>query len=220
MKIDDKEARFFKIEARDDEVPVAGKPDNDYVEVAGKAVTFNEDTVIFSGPDSGFEWRERILPEAFAETDMSDVVFDLNHDTSHLFSRSRKHTLDITVKPDGVYFNARMWKDDAMAMETYKKIKHGDYDHCSFLFTLGKNGRDRTWSDDGKTLNDVVRNVDKLYDVSVVTFPAYSDTSINARFADCLDKHRQELDSFKIEAKRNVIKRLCENVLNQGGKTK
>lgn len=210
MKTDGKEIRFFTIHARD---IVSGNADGkqteneskDYVEVEGKAVSFNDETVLYKDPDTGFELRETILPEAFSKTDMSDVVFDLNHDTNYPFSRTRKGNLSLSVKPDGVYFNARMWKDDERAMECYKKIKHGDYDQCSFMFTCGKDGREEIWDDNDTKVKAVIRNVDKLYDVSVVTFPAYSNTEVSARFAQELDSYREKADAEKLERMRKEI---------------
>lgn len=216
MKTEGKFERYFGIHARD-AMSAEEEAKSEYEVIEGKAVEFNSQTVILSDPDSGFSLRETILPEAFKSTDMGDVILDLNHDTDYPYARSRKKTLDLIVKPDGLYFSAKLWKQDARAMELYKKIKHGDYDQCSFMFTYGKDGYERTRSADGLTVSDTVTNIGKLYDVSVVTFPAYQNTSVDARSAESLDRLKAELDSEMVNAKRRSIMGLCEKALNQGG---
>lgn len=153
---------------------------NNELVVEGKACTFNEETVLYSSND--YEAREVIDPVAFANTDMTDVIFNFNH-SGRVYARTRNNTLALEVREDGLYMRAVLRGDDQGHKELYDDIKTGTIDKMSFAFTVN----DSKWTfeeKDGKEIDTrTILGINKLYDVSAVDIPAYDTTSISARSA-------------------------------------
>ena len=146
--------------------------------ISGYAARFGVQT------DIGGMFREEIKPGAFARAlrDKQDVNFLVNPDPSMSPARVGNGTLSLREDTDrGLYFRADVGKtthgDDALAM-----IKRYDLSECSFGFGVPDGGE--TWSviTDGEGRKRNLRTITDcdLYDVSSVTFPAYSGTSVSA----------------------------------------
>lgn len=159
--------RRFDFQAR--AVQVEGQPDELWVE--GYAARFNISTVLFEF--DGIEYREKIDPHAFDEANMSDVIFNFNHQ-GRVMARTRNKTLQLSVDDQGLLVRARLDGTEE-GRSLYNDISGGYIDRMSFRFTIGKESFDRDnreWT---------VLRVKRLYDVSAVDIPAYDDTSISAR---------------------------------------
>lgn len=159
--------RRFDFQAR--AVQVEGQPDELWVE--GYAARFNSSTVLFEF--DGIEYREKIDPHAFDEANMSDVIFNFNHQ-GRVMARTRNKTLQLSVDDQGLLVRARLDGTEE-GRSLYNDISGGYIDRMSFRFTIGKESFDRDnreWT---------VLRVKRLYDVSAVDIPAYDDTSISAR---------------------------------------
>jgi HK97 family phage prohead protease len=146
--------------------------------IAGYAARFNTQT------DIGGMFREEIKPGAFARAirEKQDAKFLINHDPSLILARVGNGTLTLREDPErGLYFRADVSKtthgDDALAM-----IRRADLAECSFGFGIPDGGE--TWSviTDGEGRKRNLRTITDcdLYDVSSVTYPAYSGTSVSA----------------------------------------
>lgn len=117
---------------------------------------------------------------------MSDVVLNINHsnDVPNVLGRSRggDGTLKLSVSELGVYCECPL-PETANAEAVAELVRRGDIGGMSFAFDDGGNVIYKRESDkDGKEV--WIREVTKivgLYDVSVVTHPAYSDTSVGLR---------------------------------------
>lgn len=148
------------------------------IKVAGYAAVFNEDA------DIGGYFIERILPGAFKEAiGRDDVVFLVNHDGLPL-ARTRSGTLTLKEDKRGLYMETELDPEDPDVRAIVPKMKRGDLDKMSFAFWP----ETQEWDDSG----DIpVRTITKarLYDVSVVTTPAYDGTEIGLR---SLQEHRKE----------------------------
>lgn len=134
----------------------------------GYAAIFNSD----SEPMGGF--TERIAPGAFRRSLTShgwDIKLLANHDPGRVLGSTRAKTLRITENDRGLYVEATL-PDNTDGRDIAESIRRGDIDSMSFGFTTQPGGD--TWSADGKirTLTDV-----KLYEVSIVAWPAYSSTT-------------------------------------------
>ena len=143
--------------------------------VAGYAAVFNEETLI---GDRRFGFREVILPGAFAGSLDRDVRLLFNHDPNVVLARSANGTLRLAEDSRGLRFEADVaetrWGDDVLQL-----VRRGDVTQASFAFEV----EEEAWEHgtDEPPLRKVVRA--KLWDVSVVTFPAYDGTSVWARQA-------------------------------------
>ena len=140
--------------------------------VEGVACVFNTPTVLFKY--DGVEYKEQVDDKAFANCDMSDVIFNMNH-CGRVYARTRNGSLQLEVKEDGLHMRARLLKNDRGHEELYRDIKEGLLDRMSFAFTIKKQAYDR--DEHLRTIMDV----DKLYDVSAVDIPAYNTTELSAR---------------------------------------
>jgi hypothetical protein len=144
--------------------------------IEGYAAVFNQ----LSEPIWGF--RERIAPGAFARAlrEDQDVRALMNHDPNFVLGRSKSGTLEMDEDTKGLHFTCEL-PDTQAARDLHTLISRGDIDQCSFAFRVTK----QTWIDerdaDGnmstiRELNDL-----DLFDVSAVTYPAYEQTTVDAR---------------------------------------
>jgi uncharacterized protein len=155
----------------------------DELVLRGYAARFN----VLSHPlPQGF--REKIQPGAFKRSLAAgdDVVCTFNHDESRILGRRSSGTLKVAEDDKGLAFRCQLDKNQVAHRDLHASVKRGDISDCSFAFNVvGEDGED---FGDGKDENGQrcvvrsLRNV-KLHDVSVVTHPAYPQTSVDARAA-------------------------------------
>ncbi len=144
------------------------------VRMVGYAATFNREA-------DGLPFREVIIPGAFKRSlDRGDDVFLLvNHDTDELpLARRSSGTLTVTEDATGLLVEATLDPKNPRAAELASALERGDVDKMSFAFTVAPDGSTRT-KDGLRELRDL-----NLFEVSVVTWPAYSDTTVGLRSAD------------------------------------
>ena len=123
---------------------------------------------------------ESVAPEAFNNTLGGDIRALTNHDTTLVLGRTKNHTLQLSVDAHGLFGDIRINPNDVDAMNLYERVRRGDVDQCSFGFDILSEETD--FRDDG-SVHFTIREV-KLYEVSVVTFPAYEETLVSARMKD------------------------------------
>jgi HK97 family phage prohead protease len=110
-----------------------------------------------------------------------DVIGAPNHDWTQVLGRTTAGTLRLTKNERGLDYEIDINPEDQDAMNLYAKVKRGDISQSSFAFTV----RQEEWQypeKGSKTLPiRVVKEVEKLFDVSPVTFPAYPQTTAAVR---------------------------------------
>jgi HK97 family phage prohead protease len=149
--------------------------------VSGMAARYNNPTVIQQGRTA---FKEILLPGAFRKAVYAkqDTAFLINHDPNKLLGRVSSGTLRLQDTADGLHFECD-FPDTEAARDAYASIQRGDMHGCSFKFATEPG--DDEWSVERKADKAVavrkIRNVAALDDVSAVTFPAYPNTSVNAR---------------------------------------
>lgn len=191
-----KETRCFNLEMR-----ALENEDNKMI-VEGYPVVFN------SPATHGY--TEIIMPTAFDNTDMSDVVLRYNHNDSFIcLARTRNKSLELMRDEKGLKMKAELNPNIPDHKSVYEAIKSGLLDKMSFAFTV--RGEEWDWDTDTRKIIDI----DKLFDVAVVDQPFYDGTSLYARSIEETEKR------FKEEkAKHNKaleIKKLKEEVLKKLG---
>lgn len=168
--------------------------------------------VIGQKTDLGW-WDEIIDAGALDQTDLKDVRFLVNHDTNSIpLARSRNNnansTMQLIVMDDGLHIRADLDVDgNPRAKELYSAVNRGDVSGMSFMFTVNKDA----W--EGLDTEHPTRHITKIgrvFEVSAVTFPAYEQTSINARSMDIgkasLDSAREAMEmAKKLEALRKEV---------------
>lgn len=135
----------------------------------------------FSDPYPLFEdYYEEIDPGAFRECDMSDVIFQVNHE-GFVYARNRNGSLNITMDAHGGHCRADLSGSKRGREELFEAISNGLVDRMSFGFTIAEDGFEWTEDDDG-IIHTRITKIDKLYDVSAIEgFPANPATEISAR---------------------------------------
>lgn len=117
-------------------------------------------------------YKERVLRSAFDGVSLSDCRLLFNHDKNKVLARTKSGTLKVTLDEMGLRFRATL-PDTPTTSEIIPLMERGDVGECSWAFSLPYEGK--SWSEDGKTLS--ITKIDRLWDVSLVTYPACPVTS-------------------------------------------
>lgn len=144
---------------------------------------------------------EVVAPGAFSDTLGEDIRALTNHDTTLVLGRNKAGTLTLKEDSHGLWGSIRINREDQDAMNLYRRVQRGDVDQCSFGFIILDERREVL--PDG-SVRYVILKV-RLFEVSVVTFPAYEETSVSARAKQ--EEHiRQRLLEERREALRQKLK--------------
>jgi uncharacterized protein len=142
--------------------------------IEGYAAVFNEVADL-----GGF--GEMVLPGAFKRSlKTADVRCLMNHNESLILGRTKSRTLEVSEDSKGLKFRCEL-PDTQTARDLHKLVARGDVDQCSFGFiAVGQNWKETKNAAGAISIVRELSDVD-LFDVSVVTFPAYTSTSCDAR---------------------------------------
>ena len=143
---------------------------------------------------------ESIDPGAFDGALGDDIRALIDHETRLVLGRNKAGTLELKVDTHGLWGRIKINQDDTDAMNLYHRVQRGDVDQCSFGFDILEEETD--YRDDG-TIHWTIKKV-KLYEVSCVTFAAYTDTSIAARKHDYEAIKKRALEAWKTKAKERL----------------
>lgn len=147
------------------------------------------------------DWEETIAPGAFAGETGGDVRALINHDTTLVLGRVPAGTLTLHEDGRGLWGRIEINGEDQDAVNAWARVKRRDVTQCSFGFDI----LDEEKQVDGETgrVRFVIRRV-KLYEVSVVTFPAYEDTGVEARSAQAARERARALEAWKTRMRRRI----------------
>lgn len=168
--------------------------------ITGRPIVYNSRT------DLG--WFDEIIePGALNNTDLTDVRFLVNHDTSKIpLARSRRNngnsTMQLTTDNDGLGIRVTLdTENNSEARALYSAVQRGDISGMSFMFGI----RDEEWEDiDSDHPTRHIRDISTVVEVSAVTFPAYESTEINARSKEALENARQAVETARSKEQRSV----------------
>lgn len=165
--------------------------------IVGHAAVFNKDSEDFGG------WIERVAPGAFDDVLNDDAIAALNHEPSLVFGRNGKN-VKLSVDKTGLRYVVRL-PDTQLARDLKQLIKDEIITQSSFAFTV----RQQQWEHfkDKPSIRTIVK-VDRLYDVSPVTYPAYPDTTVATR---CLQEETKKNNpvvdrSLYIKIQESILK--------------
>lgn len=172
--------------------------------IAGVACVFEQPT------DMGW-YIEMVSKDAFTEADMSDVVALFNHEDEELLSRTTGSADDLVLKVTENGLEYEFKAKNYCAKKTAENIGLGFVRGSSFAFTV----QQESWEFDVIQANGskkdirVIEKVEKLYDVSPVTHPAYTQTSVALRSRD-LNKPKVKTgleirNELKLELTKNKL---------------
>lgn len=168
--------------------------------ITGRPVVYNSRT------DLG--WFDEIIePGALNNTDLTDVRFLVNHDTSKIpLARSRRNngnsTMQLTTDNDGLGIRVTLdTENNSEARALYSAVQRCDISGMSFMFGI----RDEEWEDlDSDHPTRHIKDISTIVEVSAVTFPAYGTTEINARSKEALDNARSAVETARQQNANSV----------------
>ena len=162
--------------------------DGDDLIIEGYFAVFDSPYVLWDGA------TEIVKPGAFAGCLSGDIRALIDHDTRLVLGRTKAGTLTL-------YGTIKINRDDADAMSLYARVQRGDVDQCSFGFDI----EEETFVDlGGGQCRWEINKVNPLYEVSVVTYPAYEETAVKARHADLAEIQRRQAEAWKTKMKTRL----------------
>ena len=168
--------------------------------ITGRPIVYNSRT------DLG--WFDEIIePGSLNNTDLTDVRFLVNHDTSKIpLARSRRNngnsTMQLTTDNDGLGIRVTLdTENNSEARSLYSAVQRGDISGMSFMFSI----RDEEWENlDSDHPTRHIKDISTVVEVSAVTFPAYESTEINARSKAALDNARSAVETARQQREKSV----------------
>lgn len=157
--------------------------------IEGYAIVFNQWSEIMYDHENKRFFREKINQSAVTDEliNRSDIKALVEHNRERLLARYNKGkgTLVLTIDEHGLRykFEAPNTADGDYAVEM---VSRGDIEGSSFAFRV--NNDDTTWAKEGKIW---VRNINKfasIHDVTITTDPAYTQTEVNVRSLEEMEK--------------------------------
>ena len=175
-----REYRAMQLEVRADDQDGG---DSKMMIVDGYATTFNQQYLLYDG--QRYKIYEQVDPHAFDGCDMTDVIFQYDHN-GRVFARTKNGTLTLATDATGLKVTADL-SGTEIGRQLYGEIKGGYTDKMSFGFIVGEDKRESVEDRETGTLTvyRTITKFKKLFDVSAVSRAANDATSISARkFSD------------------------------------
>ena len=161
----------------------------------------------FSVFDSNYDiWpgaSESVAPTAFDGALSDDIRCLIDHETRLVLGRTKANTLELRADSHGLWGRVKINPLDQDAMNLYARVERGDVDQCSFGFDILD--EETNFRDADGSVHWTIKSV-KLYEVSVVTFPAYEDTAVAARKVDFDQMKKRKTEKWRAE-KREVLQK-------------
>lgn len=139
--------------------------------LSGYAIRFNEPSGLLYG-----EFVEYIQRGAFDDVDMNNVFMLYNHNSDHVLGNTRSSTLDLSITKDGLKFCVDL-PNTTKAKEVHELVKRGDINGMSFGFSVESD----FWNMTQEPVTRTITKIKELVEISVVPFPAYDSTEVDAR---------------------------------------
>ena len=141
--------------------------------IVGTPIVYDTPTTI---NDLCGSYTEVIQRGALDGADLTDSRLLVNHDMTRIPLARTPKTMQFNITEKGLEMRAEL-PDTEEAKTAYTAVKRGDLTGMSFAFTVPDGGD----SFDAKTNTRTITKIDKVYEVSLVNFPAYPTASAEAR---------------------------------------
>ena len=184
--------RTFNVQIRA-ETAIDSQSSNNQVEsspnmaISGIATVFNQ-------PSIKGDFTEYISQDALNDVDLSNVLLLYSHDFSNILARADAGTLQTSIQPDGLHFNAQL-PDTQLGKDTYTNILNGNIKGMSFGFTIADDGDSWSVNSQGNTIH-TIHQIDQVFELSLTPIPAYTETSVQVQ---------RDLAQF-LSSKKEVVK--------------
>lgn len=170
--------------------------------VKGTAIIFDE----WSNDLGGF--IEKINRDAltWSTVKKSDIVANMDHRSDYIMARKKpkkQGNLKLALDERGLHFEFEC-PNTVKGDELLSHIQRGEYDSCSFCFTIDSNTGDKWYNENGIIKREIT-NIYAIHDVAVVAYPAYNGTSVEARSQEMTDLFK------KLNQMENEINNIYED---------
>lgn len=173
------------------------REDGGELRIEGYFAVFNSNYNIAPG------LSESIAPGAFMEAlENDDIRALIDHETMYVLGRNRAGTFDLREDSHGLWGSVLVNPNDQDAMNLYARVQRGDVNQCSFGFDILEEETD--FRDDG-SIHWTIKKV-KLYECSCCTFPAYAETSVQARKDEAKEIENRRADAWRAELRSKLKK--------------
>ena len=164
--------------------------------IEGYFAVFNSNYELWPGA------TESVAPGAFDGALSDDIRCLIDHETRLVLGRNTVGTLSLRVDERGLWGRVEINELDSDAMNLYARVQRGDVSQCSFGFEILD--EETEYREDG-SVHWTIKRV-KLYEVSIVTFPAYKETGVQARKAEYDQMKKRRADAFREKCMRRLKK--------------
>ena len=190
-KFTDMEKRIYNVETRTEE------GDNGTHKVIGHASLYNTRSANLGG------FFEYIEEGAFTSEliEKSDTRALINHDQNLILGRTASGTLKLEADSKGLRYEFDV-PETSYGKDLVVSMKRGDITQSSFAFTVQED--DWSTDDDGNNIR-TIKKIDRLYDVSAVTYPAYPDVADIAVAQRGLACYKEKQD--RVEEDKDLVAR-------------
>lgn len=176
--------------------------------ISGTAILFDVESQILT--DKNGTYTEVIKRGAISQEllDNCDIILTYNHEEKQAVPLARsnkgKGSLKLRLTDNGVDFSCRM-KNTVTSNEIYEAVKQGDLSGCSFKFYVDNSEGSHKFvrQSDGSYIHEVYK-ISAIRDISIVTVPAYEETSVYARQLEEIIK-TDEAEIVKAKEKQDAI---------------
>lgn len=191
--------------------------------VEGYAIVFNSPSCLMYDKRSGEYFVEYISPEAVDEglIQRSDVKALYNHAKDKLLARSRngEGSLRLTLDEKGLKYCFEA-PDTVTGQEVVELLRRGDLCASSFAFIDEEDKRESVYNTEKRYYERTIKHISGLYDVSVVSDPAYAATSASVRMASERELQKMQQSDLAVRAKEQTerysgIKKQLEDILRK-----
>ena len=154
-----------------------------------------------------FPFKEIVRKGTFTETiKLDDIRALFNHDPNYVLGRNVAGTLELEEDDIGLRVVITP-PDTSWANDLIKNLRRGDISQMSIGFIVLED----TWgTQDGIDIREIKKV--QLFDVSIVTYPAYTQTDVGVRAMESYKDYRSKLDEAQNTAKRAKEKQKLQNI--------
>lgn len=190
--MENEDIRTFNVQIRA-ETAIDSQSSNNQVE-SNQNMAISGVATVFNQPSIKGNFTEYIGQNALNGVDLSNVLLLYSHDFSNILARVDAGTLQTSIQPDGLHFNAQL-PDTQLGKDTYTNILNGNIKGMSFGFNIAPDGDSWSVNSQGKTIHTIYQ-IDQVFELSLTPIPAYTETSVQVQ---------RDLAQF-LSSKKEVVK--------------
>ena len=169
--------------------------------------TIQGDAIVYGQPSQPMDnFTEIVDSGALDNVDFSNTFLLLDHDYSKVIAKNGVN-MTLTNDATGLHFTADLDTSISYVSDVYNLINQGIINSMSFGFTLPDDGSGEQWSeDDNGNVVRLITQIDQLFEVSIVSIPAYSETDVEVAtrsYEKFISEEKQNKDAEKRSKEEN-----------------